>query len=55
MDPSVFEYQNGYVKIPQGPGLGIEIHEEYVREMSEIGHTWKNPVWRHVDGSVAEW
>ncbi|ARP43009.1 MULTISPECIES: galactonate dehydratase [Geobacillus] len=55
VDPSVFEYQNGYVKIPQGPGLGIEIHEEYVREMSEIGHTWKNPVWRHVDGSVAEW
>jgi galactonate dehydratase len=55
VDPSVFEYQNGYVKIPQGPGLGIEIHEEYVREMNEIGHTWKNPVWRHVDGSVAEW
>ncbi|KQB93148.1 D-galactonate dehydratase [Geobacillus sp. PA-3] len=55
VDPSVFEYQNGYVKIPQGPGLGIEIHEEYVREMDEIGHTWKNPVWRHVDGSVAEW
>ncbi|QIZ67969.1 galactonate dehydratase [Geobacillus subterraneus] len=55
VDPSVFEYQNGYVKIPQGPGLGIEIHEEYVRKMAEVGHNWKNPVWRHVDGSVAEW
>ncbi|MGG3835023.1 galactonate dehydratase [Geobacillus thermocatenulatus] len=55
VDPSVFEYQNGYVKIPQGPGLGIEINEEYVREMAAIGHNWKNPVWRHADGSVAEW
>ncbi|AGT32278.1 galactonate dehydratase [Geobacillus genomosp. 3] len=55
VDPSVFEYQNGYVKIPQGPGLGIEINEEYVREMEAIGHNWKNPIWRHADGSVAEW
>ncbi|PJW15714.1 MULTISPECIES: galactonate dehydratase [unclassified Geobacillus] len=55
VDPSVFEYQNGYVKIPQGPGLGIEINEEYVREMAAIGHNWKNPIWRHADGSVAEW
>ena len=55
VDSSVFEYKNGYVKIPQGPGLGIEINEEYVGKMSEIGHDWKNPVWRHRDGSVAEW
>ncbi|KJE26907.1 hypothetical protein LG52_1558 [Geobacillus kaustophilus] len=55
VDPSVFEYKNGYVKIPQGPGLGIEINEDYVREMASIGHNWKNPVWRHTDGSVAEW
>lgn len=55
VDPSVFEYRNGYVKIPQGPGLGIQINEEYVREMEKVGHNWKNPVWRHADGSVAEW
>ncbi|BAD76240.1 galactonate dehydratase [Geobacillus kaustophilus HTA426] len=55
VDPSVFEYRNGYVKIPQGPGLGIQINEEYVREMAKVGHNWKNPVWRHADGSVAEW
>ncbi|MEW5323656.1 galactonate dehydratase [Geobacillus thermoleovorans] len=55
VDPSVFEYRNGYVKIPQGPGLGIEINEEYVREMAKVGHNWKNPVWRHTDGSIAEW
>jgi galactonate dehydratase len=55
VDSSVLEYKNGYVKIPQGPGLGIDINEEYVRKMAETGHNWKNPVWRHKDGSVAEW
>lgn len=51
----VFEYRDGYVAIPQGPGLGIEIDEDYVRERAKIGHDWRNPVWRHADGSVAEW
>ncbi|MCA1324997.1 galactonate dehydratase [Herbaspirillum sp. alder98] len=54
-DQSVFAYEDGYVKIPQGPGLGIEINEEYVRQRAEIGHRWRNPVWRHKDGSFAEW
>ncbi|MFC7394964.1 galactonate dehydratase [Scopulibacillus cellulosilyticus] len=54
-DPSVFNYENGYVKIPQGPGLGIDINEELVRKLAEEGHDWKNPVWRHKDGSIAEW
>ncbi|MFC4387933.1 galactonate dehydratase [Gracilibacillus marinus] len=55
VDKSVFDYQNGHVNIPQGPGLGIEINEDKVREMSKNGHDWRNPVWRHKDGTVAEW
>jgi galactonate dehydratase len=54
-DRRVFAYENGWVTIPQGPGLGIEINEEYVRERATVGHRWRNPVWRHEDGSVAEW
>jgi galactonate dehydratase len=54
-DPSVFAYRDGYVDIPQGPGLGIEVNEEYVRARAAEGHRWRNPVWRHADGSVAEW
>jgi galactonate dehydratase len=54
-DTGVFEYENGFVKIPNGPGLGISINEEYVKERAAIGHDWHNPVWRHEDGSVAEW
>ncbi|MEO5816093.1 MAG: galactonate dehydratase [Gemmatimonadaceae bacterium] len=54
-DPSVFEYKDGHVAIPQGPGLGIEINEEFVVKMAATGHRWRNPVWRHADGSFAEW
>jgi galactonate dehydratase len=54
-DASIFNYKDGFVSIPQGPGLGIEINEEYVKKMAEVGHNWRNPVWRHEDGSIAEW
>lgn len=55
VDSSVFDYKNGFVNKLTKPGLGIEINEEKVRKMAEIGHNWKNPVWRTVDGVVAEW
>ncbi|MRG45286.1 galactonate dehydratase [Chitinophaga sp. SYP-B3965] len=54
-DKTVFQYKDGYVDIPSKPGLGIEINEAHVRKMAEEGHNWRNPVWRHTDGSVAEW
>jgi galactonate dehydratase len=51
----VFAYEDGMVAIPKGPGLGIEVNEDYVRERAQQGHRWRNPVWRHADGSFAEW
>ncbi|RIX59546.1 galactonate dehydratase [Paenibacillus nanensis] len=54
-DPGVFEYKDGYVTAWNKPGLGIEIDEEKVKEMAAIGHSWRNPVWRNRDGSIAEW
>ncbi len=54
-NPQVFAYQDGMVAIPGGPGLGIEVNEDYVRERAAQGHRWRNPVWRHRDGSFAEW
>lgn len=54
-DKSVFNYEKGYVNIPSKPGLGISINEEYVRKMATEGHNWKNPLWYHEDGSIAEW
>ena len=54
-DRSVFAYENGYVSMPGGPGLGVEVNEAYVAERASVGHRWRNPIWRHDDGSVAEW
>ena len=55
LNPEVFAYSDGMVTIPRGPGLGIEVNEAYVRERAAQGHRWRNPVWRHKDGSFAEW
>ena len=54
-DRSVFAYDDGFVMIPDGPGLGITVNQEYVTERAAVGHRWRNPIWRHADGSVAEW
>ena len=54
-DPQVFIYQNGYVECMTGPGLGVTIDEEKVRQAAKTGHDWKNPVWRTENGTVAEW
>ncbi|ARK22026.1 galactonate dehydratase [Sporosarcina sp. P26b] len=54
-DQSVFKFEDGYAKNLTAPGLGISINESYVREKQKEGHNWKNPIWRHEDGTVAEW
>jgi galactonate dehydratase len=46
---------DGYLPIPTGPGLGIEIDEDKVRESAKEAHRWRNPVWRQHDGAFAEW
>ena len=55
VDPGVFSYADGMVGIPQGPGLGVEVDEARVVAAAQTGHRWRNPLWRHADGSVAEW
>lgn len=55
LNPETFAFLDGHVEIPKLPGLGIEINKELVLEENETPHAWKNPVWRHRDGSVAEW
>ncbi|MDR3220157.1 MAG: galactonate dehydratase [Dysgonamonadaceae bacterium] len=54
-NPEVFDFKNGYIDVFTGPGLGIDVNEEKVREMAKIGHNWKNPLWRTASGIVAEW
>ncbi len=54
-DKAVLTPQDGYLAIPTEPGLGITIDEQAVREVHKDRHRWRNPVWRHQDGSFAEW
>ncbi len=54
-NPAVFHYQQGHAALLTGPGLGIEVDEEYVRKMAQEGHDWHNPIWRDEDGCIAEW
>ena len=51
----VYRFTDGTVQIPTGPGLGIEMNEDYIGERVRVGHRWRNPIWRHEDGSFAEW
>ena len=35
--------------------LAGAVSEELVVERSKNAPDWRNPVWRHADGAVAEW
>jgi galactonate dehydratase len=54
-DPGVFAFADSSVARLTAPGLGIEIDEDAVRKAAEKGHNWQIPMWRHEDGSLAEW
>lgn len=51
----MFQFENGFIQISEGPGLGVVVNKEKVLEAAKIGHNWKNPVWRNYDGTIAEW
>lgn len=54
-DPAPLTAHDGWLAIPEGPGLGVTIDEAAVREAHKDRHRWRNPIWRHQDGSFAEW
>jgi galactonate dehydratase len=55
LDTKPFALVDGHIERFTGPGLGIEIDEAAVRAADRRGHAWRGPVWRHADGSFAEW
>ena len=50
-----FRIDQGHIHALPGPGLGVEVDEERVVAASRNAPDWRNPVWRHADGSIAEW
>ncbi len=50
-----FEIKDGYIELPTGPGLGIELDDAIIEEL-RYGGDWQVPrVWHNDDGSVADW
>lgn len=55
LDKTPLKFVNGHIERLTGPGLGIEVDEQSVRSADKNGHAWRSPLWRHDDGSYAEW
>ncbi|WP_411093401.1 galactonate dehydratase [Streptomyces sp. 049-1] len=55
VDPEPFRFVAGHALRGDRPGLGVTVDEAAVRAADRTGHAWRNPVWRHADGSFAEW
>ncbi|MFD9887090.1 galactonate dehydratase [Streptomyces alboflavus] len=55
VDTEPFRFTDGHAHRTDLPGLGVEVDEDAVRAADRSGHAWRNPVWRHPDGSFAEW
>jgi galactonate dehydratase len=51
-----FRLEDGYVPLPDDPGLGVRIDESEVRALASGDATeWSMITWKHEDGSLAEW
>ncbi len=49
-----FKVREGYLELPTGPGLGIELDENAMAD--KLGHDWTNPqTYDADDGSVVDW
>ncbi|MEK4947117.1 MULTISPECIES: galactonate dehydratase [Bacilli] len=51
----IFQYKDGFVNLPTKPGLGLELNEELIEDISQEGLIWTNPQWKNYDGTIAEW
>jgi galactonate dehydratase len=49
-----FQVRDGFLELPKGPGLGIELDENALAD--KIGHDWRNPEsYDAEDNSVVDW
>lgn len=51
---AVLEHTDGYLDLPDGPGLGLEIDEDRVRELEGTDLGFERPIGRRADGSIGE-
>ena len=49
-----FVVKEGFIDVPMGPGLGIELDMDFI-ESKKFAGDWPSPVFSKEDGSFAEW
>ncbi len=54
-NPEIYQYKDSFIDLISLPGLGVDMNEEKIQQAALIAPTWKNPVWRNYDGTIAEW
>ncbi|KAJ0383685.1 hypothetical protein COL922a_009982 [Colletotrichum nupharicola] len=54
-NPEVWKVTDGYIDLLTGPGLGIEIDEDQVRQLSKDAKAWVSPGFIGPGGEIREW
>jgi galactonate dehydratase len=54
-NPEVWNVKDGYIDLMKGPGLGIEVDEDMVRELSKDAKAWVSPGFIGPGGEIREW
>lgn len=54
-NPQIWKVSDGYLDLLKGPGLGIEIDEAKVRELSKNAEPWRSMSFTGPGGEIREW
>ncbi|KID95467.1 galactonate dehydratase, partial [Metarhizium majus ARSEF 297] len=54
-NPHIWDVKDGYVELMDGPGLGISVNEQLVREASKGAEAWVSPGFVGPGGELREW
>ncbi|KAK7951186.1 D-galactonate dehydratase [Apiospora aurea] len=54
-NPEIWDVDKGYIKLPIGPGLGIEVDEDQVRSLSKEAKAWISPTFSGPGKELREW
>ena len=53
-NPTPLHHEDGYIELPTGPGLGIEVDEDVVRRLHGEDLEYSRPVYEYADGGVGD-
>ncbi|KAL1595083.1 hypothetical protein SLS60_009770 [Paraconiothyrium brasiliense] len=54
-NPEVWKVDDGYIELMTGPGLGIDVDEDWIRRESKDAKAWYSPGFIGPGGEIREW